>query len=288
MNKSLQDEIALKVKTNPTFAKKVHNSGFIELESSWGDEAEILNNARVSTSNTKIYNIKDIKDKDIKLLTHLLKNNHGTPFETLYFRFRIVMPLFVARQWIRHRISSFNEYSQRYRTPLDEFYIPDQDHITFDGLELLTDQDLEQYERVISNTYKFHKEKLAQMYDRIAVQSEAACPHCNSTGVFQGKIEIPEHLREECEYCKGTGKYPINIKGARARARELIRNVMPVATYTDLYWTVNFRSLSNFFGLRCDDHAQVEIRDYAMTAYEMVKKKYPILMDVYEEVYDKK
>ena len=287
MNNTLQEDIDKRIKGNPSFAKRVHNAGFIELEDSWGSEVDILNNARVSTSDTRLVYTSDIKNKDINLLKHLLKNNHGTPFETLHFRFRVVMPIFVARQWIRHRISSFNEYSQRYRKPLDEFYIPDSEHFTVDGLELMDSIDLNQYERVLKQLYSYHKEKLAQMYDKITDNSNKECPHCKGTKLFEGKTEIPPHLQEGCNYCKGTGLYPINVKAARARARELMRNVIPVASYTDLYWTVNFRSLINFFNLRCDDHAQHEMRDYAITAYNMVKEKYPILMDVYEDVYNK-
>lgn len=251
--KELTKEINLRISLNPNYAKRIHEFGFVELESSWGDEASIINNARVSVTDNRINSVDDIGSREENLLFHLLKNNHGTPFESLYFRFRVVAPIFVIRQWIRHRIASYNEFSQRYRSPMDMFYVPNNKDrkIWPSGLEIMTEKDINEYSELLQKVFKYNEDALNKTYGRIEV-----CGY-------------DEELK----------------KKARARARELYRNVIPVAGYTDLYWTINFRSLMNFFNLRIDPgHTQQEIMDYAIAMQDMCRKKYPILMNVYDRV----
>lgn len=99
--------------------KKVLNRGFVRLVDVLGDDLSVVKAARVSYG-------KDVSDsqKDQKLIKFLMKNNHETPFEHVVFQFHVKCPLFVARQWFRHRWSSFNEISGRYVEMKDEFYIP--------------------------------------------------------------------------------------------------------------------------------------------------------------------
>ncbi len=101
----LEEEIALRCRLNPRLTRRIGNFGFIELEDTWGDEATIINTARISSTNKRLKDLSAFTEKDKNLLYLLLKHNHGTPFETVYFRFRFIAPIFVMRQWVKHRIS---------------------------------------------------------------------------------------------------------------------------------------------------------------------------------------
>ncbi len=104
---------------------EIYEYGFVELEDSMADDLSVVNSARVSFGKRK----QAVHDEDIKLISFLLRNRHGTPFEHNSFRFHIKCPIFVAREWFRHRIGSFNEFSQRYTEVEPHFYIPPKDHV---------------------------------------------------------------------------------------------------------------------------------------------------------------
>ena len=100
------------------------NKGFIRLDAFEADDLSVVNSARVSFGKRKEF----LDESDAGLINFLMKNGHGTPFEHSFFRFHIKTPIFVAREWFRHRIGSFNEFSMRYSIPTVEFYIPEIDH----------------------------------------------------------------------------------------------------------------------------------------------------------------
>ncbi|OSM00134.1 FAD-dependent thymidylate synthase [Magnetofaba australis] len=252
----LEAEIQLRLQLHPDTTRRIGNFGFIELESAWGDEATIINTARISTTNMRIDSPDDFTDRDRALLYHLLKNNHGTPFESVYFRFRMVAPIFVLRQWMRHRICSFNEFSQRYRMPVTAFFVPDREARTVDGFEVMTDEQIQRYTELMESLHRFYHDCYDETKARIAQAEEAG--------------EIPRITG---------GRNPY-----RARARELLRNAMSVSTYSDVYWTINFRSLMNFFDLRRKPNAQYEIRQYADAAYGMFEQRFPILSETMNRV----
>ena len=255
-----RQDVLQRHRDNPLFTRLIGNHGFIELEDTWGDEATIINTARISVTNKRIKGTKDFTQREKDLLYHLLKNNHGTPFETVYFRFRFVAPVFVLRQWVKHRISSWNEFSQRYRTPIDAFYIPNQAARCVQSYEVMDAGQAERYCDLMESLYKFYEDEY-----------KVSC----------GRIEA---LQSKGRLSGGSGpKDPF-----KARARELFRNAMPVSTYSDVFWTVNFRSLMNFFGLRLDDHAQYEIRQFAFAAFDMFQTKYPILGETMMRVLDER
>ncbi len=252
----LAEEIELRCRLNPEMTARIGNFGFIELESTWGDEATIINTARISATNRRLTSVDDFSDRDRQLLYHLLRENHGTPFETVYLRFRFIAPIFILRQWVKHRISSWNEFSQRYRKPISVGYVPDRDACTVNGFEVLTEAQVEEYSALLEQLYRQYEAMYAEATQRIEAARE--------TG------ELPE---------SSGGRDPY-----RGRARELLRNLMPLATYSDVYWTVNFRSLMNFFNLRCKPDAQYEIRQYADAAYTMFKRQFPLLGVTMEQV----
>lgn len=241
----------------PNTTRQVHKYGFVELEDFSGDEAKIVNKARISTSHKRI-TMEKFGDKDKALLQHLMNNNHGTPFETVTFTWRLVIPIFVARQWVKHRISTWNEYSLRYREPLQMFYTPDVESVTLE-------KTLEQYEYWTEDHRTSYIKTLATLFDLVEEMYIKTCTEINS---LRDKELLPP---------KKVGRDPL-----KARARELTRSMLPVCTYTDVYWDVNFRSLMNFFNLRLASDAQKEIRDYAEALYEIFKIQMPILAEVYE------
>ncbi len=263
-SEELISEIDVRLKLNPEFARRIESDlggmGFIELEDSWGWEGVILNTARISASNKRVKPGDTLTEADKKLLYHLLKANHGTPFERIYFNFRVICPQFVMKQWLRHRMSSFNEYSMRYRTGIHSFYVPGPEARTIDGFEVMNEEELAEYCELLEKNYRFYHE----MYERIVKRIDQA--------EKDGKIPALGSMG---------GRNPY-----RGRARELLRNVMPMASYTDMYWTVNFRSLMNFMALRCgkpvnhEEDAQFEIRAYANATFELFSKKYPVLSEI--------
>ncbi len=121
---------------------KVLDKGFVRLESSDANDLKVVNSARVSFNNYH----KTMETGDDKLISFLIKNRHGTPFEHNSFVFHVKAPIFIAREWMRHRVGSFNEWSARYSELKGDFYIPSTEHIrtqngkpgayTFDTLDV--------------------------------------------------------------------------------------------------------------------------------------------------------
>jgi len=198
---------------------KVLSAGEIDLISYLGSDLDIVNAARVSFSSYS----EELDEKSKGLINFLIKNKHSTPFEHVVFKFHIKCPIFVAREWFRHRWSSFNEMSMRYHVPESiDFYIPDPENIrkqvgkpgsyTF---EEITDPEIKQ----------FTIQRMNAVYD-IAYQ------------VYKDLLDA-------------------------GVAKEIARSVLPVGQYTEFVWTVNLRSLINFLSLRNSSHAQLEINKYA-------------------------
>jgi len=263
-SQELLEEIDRRLQLNPQYSKKIESDlggmGFIELEETWGWEGTILNTARISASNKRVKTGDTLTEADRNLLYVLLKQNHGTPFERISFHFRVICPQFVMKQWLRHRVSSFNEYSMRYRTGIHSFYVPGKVAREVSGYEVITDEEVAEYCDLLEKNYHFY----SQLYDKISKRLEQ--------DEKSGKIPALGSMG---------GRNPY-----RGRVREILRNVMPMAAYTDMYWTVNFRSLMNFMRLRCgspvnpDEDAQFEIREYANTIFSFFSKKFPMLSEI--------
>ena len=210
------------------------DKGFVKLVDFMGGDDRAVDSARVSFGSKS-----KGEEQDKRLIEYLLKHQHHTPFEHCVFQFHIKCPIFVARQWMRHRWGSFNEISARYSQVKEEFYIPEkfrvQDKLnkqgsvngnSFDNEKLLTE-----YSASITASYKTYKSLL-------------------SGGV----------------------------------AREMARMALPVAQYTQFYWTANARSLLNFLSLRMDAHAQLEIREYADAMAEIFRQKMPWTWNAFKKI----
>jgi len=187
---------------------KILDNGHVKLvRHMGGDEAVISAARRCWRSKSKGL------ESDINLINHLIKKGHGTPFEHAVFTFDIKCPLFVARQWFRHRIASYNEVSLRYCIAKKDYYTP----------EKLDKGILKRYKETVENSLKSYGELVK----------------------------------------KGVSK-------------EQARAVLPLSLYTEFYWTINARSLMNFFKLRLDKSAQHEIREYAKALLKIYKNKMPV------------
>ena len=218
---------------------KVLNEGYVNLVDCFGSDLDIVNAAKVSFAAYET----EMNERASGLLNFLLKNKHATPFEHVVFKFSIKCPIFVAREWFRHRWSSFNEMSMRYHVPdcLD-FFIPSESvirkqvgkpgHYTFEKIE-------------DPAVYDFVLEKLEEVY---------SIAESNYYEMIEAGI-----------------------------AKEIARSVLPVGQYTEFVWTVNLRSLLNFLSLRNESNAQQEIREYAEVIERMTKIFVPKTIDLFIE-----
>jgi len=208
------------------------NKGFVRLDGFEASDLSVVNAARVSFGTKK--DILD--DADVGLINFLMKNKHGTPFEHNFFRFHIKTPIFVAREWFRHRIGSFNEFSMRYAIPNLEFYLPE------------ADQFRTQVGKPGSYTFE---------------------PIDNDNG----QVEFMRlAMNDVCSYAQETYEQLL----AAGVAKELARIVLPVNTYTEFYWSVNARSILNFLALRNAPEAMFEIREFAEAVESIFAKGMPI------------
>lgn len=224
------------------------NHGFIRVVDYMGGDDAVVQAARVSYG----VGTKSVRD-DRALIRYLLSHNHTTPFEMAEIKLHVKMPIFVARQWIRHRTASVNEYSARYSILDKEYYVPSPESIAAQSTSNRQGrgQTLDQDER-------------AKVVDRMVRASEAAY----------------EDYRKLLNEDEGGGTIdPSNV----GIARELARSVLPVAFYTQWYWKTDLHNLLRFLELRTDAHAQWEIRQYALQIAEIVKLWVPHTYEAFSE-----
>lgn len=218
--------------------------GFCELVSSMGDDLQIVNSARVSYNRES----NEFGDKDKRLIKYLLKNNHSSPLEHVQFTFLVEVPLFIERQWNRHRswkYFSLNEISRRYSSENINFHVPKEFRKQHsDNKQMSTDEliDLEKSKEIQSVLKMFYEDSL-QIYDMML-----------------------EH----------------------GVAREQAREVFPIALYTKFYATVDLHNLFWFLELRRHPHAQLEIRLYAEAIEQLIKNIVPYTYSVWNELMEEK
>jgi thymidylate synthase (FAD) len=211
-------------------AVPVLDHGFVRLDGCMADDLSVVNAARVSFAQRS----EQLGERDQGLIRFLMRERHGTPFEHNAFRYHVKLPIFVMREWARHRVGSFNEWSARYSQLEPEFYVPQAEDVrtqvgkpgsySFDPVDpALAEHTRETQAAVYEQAYKAYVDLLEQ-------------------GV----------------------------------AKEVARNVLPVAIYTQFYWTVNARSLMNFLSLRNAATAQREIRRYAAAVEQLFAERMPI------------
>jgi thymidylate synthase (FAD) len=230
--------------------KEIHllDHGFIYLVDYMGGDSE---NARAAR-NSYGPGTRSVSE-DGQLIRHLLSHDHTSPFEMSEFKFHAKMPIFVARQWVRHRTASLNEMSGRYSILDKEFYIPSVD--------------------VMGKQSQINKQGRNNGFDR--VQAEY---------IRKLLLEDGERAYEHYEYMlndKGNGE-PAD-PNRDMLARELSRMDLSLNYYTQWYWKIDLHNLLRFLNLRMDPHAQYEIREYANAMSKIVKDSVPDTWKAFED-----
>jgi thymidylate synthase (FAD) len=217
----------------------VLDHGFIRVIDYMGDDAAIVQAARTSYGR----GTKQSRD-DRGLINYLMRNWHTSPFEMCEIKLHVKLPIFVARQWIRHRTANVNEYSARYSILDNEFYVPEREQLRTQSTtnrqgrgDLLADDEAD-------HVLELLREDAMRAYAHYA-----------------------EMLNEDPD-----GK-PVD-EGRQGFARELARMNLPLSFYTQWYWKVDLHNLMHFLRLRADAHAQHEIKVYADVLIEQVMKRW--------------
>ena len=222
-------------------AVPVLDRGFVRVIDYFGDDSAIVQAARVSYGR----GTKQIS-KDEGLIRYLMRHRHTTPFEMCEIKFHVKLPIFVARQWIRHRTANVNEYSARYSVLDKEFYLPAPEHLSAQSTvnrqgrgDVLEGEEAHR----VMHLLREDSERVYRHYEEMLNENEDGGPR------------DPER---------------------QGLARELARMNLSLNFYTQWYWKTDLHNLFHFLSLRADPHAQYEIRAYADAMLDMVKRWVPI------------
>jgi len=219
----------------------VLDHGFIRVIDYMGDDSSIVQSARVSYGK----GTKKVST-DEGLIRYLMRHWHSTPFEMCEIKYHVKLPIFIARQWIRHRTANVNEYSARYSILDKEFYIPAKEQLSAQSTnnrqgrgDLITGQQADEVLKILKDdavrTYDNYEKMLNERFDGTVIDEKKS-----------------------------------------GLARELARMNLTLNSYTQWYWKTDLLNLMNFLFLRGDSHAQYEIRVYAEKMLDTVKKWVPI------------
>ncbi len=219
----------------------VLDHGFVRVIDYMGDDAAVVQAARVSYGR----GTRRISE-DRGLINYLTRHRHTTPFEMCEIKYHVKLPIFVARQWIRHRTANVNEYSGRYSILDNEFYIPSPEHLAAQA----TTNRQGRGETLEGTTAQ-------RVLDLLREEAERA---------YAGYSEL---LNEDAA---GMSLDP----GRSGLARELARLNLTLGFYTQWYWKTDLHNLMHFLSLRADPHAQYEIRAYAEVMLDTLKRWVPI------------
>ena len=221
-------------------AYDVLDHGFIRVIDYMGDDSAICQAARVSYGK----GTKSVQN-DEGLIRYLMRHWHSTPFEMCEIKLHVKLPVFVARQWIRHRTANVNEYSARYSILDREFYIPAPEHVNAQS--------------VVNNQGR--------------------------GGVLEGDeaARVLEILKSDSTRAYDNYEAMISQDGQDGLARELARMNLPANIYTQWYWKVDLHNLFHFLRLRAEKHAQYEIRVYADAICKVVADWVPAAYGAFED-----
>ena len=222
--------------------KNVLDHGFVRLVDAMGSDLSVVRAARVSYD--AAWRAGENKGSDKRLINYLWKNRHTSPFEAVQFTFEVKAPIFVLRQWHRHRTWSYNEVSARYTELPEEYYVPEPELI---GVQ---SKDNKQMRDMIDD--ENHKKNMQRA---VEIMQEA-----NEVAFFSYKRLLLEGV-----------------------PRELARSVLPVSTYSHMFASVNLLNLLKFLTLRTHEHAQYEIRVYADAMLELIKPIVPSCVEAWEK-----
>ena len=226
----------------------VLDHGFIRVVDYMGDDAAVVQAARVSYGR----GTKQVS-QDAGLINYLMRHRHTTPFEMCEIKYHVKLPVFVARQWIRHRTANVNEYSARYSVLDREFYIPEP--------------------------------------EQLAAQSSANRQGRGDVLEGDEAARVLQILKEDSTRAYDHYEEMLNERDdgsvidadRQGFARELARMNLPINIYTQWYWKTDLHNLMHFLSLRADSHAQYEIRVYADAMMETLRKWVPLVADAFEQ-----
>jgi thymidylate synthase (FAD) len=222
----------------------VLDHGFVRVIDYMGDDGAIVQAARVSYGR----GTKRVSE-DAGLIRYLMRHRHSTPFEMCEIKYHVKLPIFVARQWIRHRTANVNEYSARYSVLDRKFYIPEPEHLA----------------------------------------AQSAVNRQGRGTVLEGDeaARVLDLLRSDAARCYDDYAWMLNEEGAdpdrQGLARELARMNLTLNTYTQWYWKTDLHNLLHFLSLRADAHAQYEIRAYAEAMLATVEAWVPLASAAFRE-----
>jgi thymidylate synthase (FAD) len=272
--------------------RNVLDHGFVGLQDFMGSDGSVVNAARTSYGGgTKT------KRTDEGLIRYLMRLQHTTPFEMLEFIFHVKAPIFVFRQWHRHRTASINEMSARYSVLDNEMYIPSSEDAAPQAVDNKQGRNGKLSTNNYNAVYTAYNEAFELSYDtyRYLLQDEEgtvpppepimkrklflddACLQ----SIKRAQSNNPDHvwtdeeIEEKLEEWYITNELAVADKNFGGIARELARNVLPVSTYSQMYWKVNGKNFLHFISLRYDSHAQKEIRVYAEQMIQLVEPLCP-------------
>jgi len=219
-------------------AIKVLDHGLVRLVDHMGSDLSVVRSARVSYDAE--WRTGEDDGKDAKLINYLIKNRHTSPFESVCFTFEVKAPIFVFRQWHRHRTWAFNEVSARYTELPEEFYVPAVDQIT--------------------------TQSASNKQMRTSTQHPLAA-------------DMQRVLQTQCEEAFQSYRWLI----ADGCPRELARAVLPVATYSHMFASVDLHNLFHFLKLRLHEHAQHEIKVYAEALLSLIEPVVPVSVRAFRD-----
>jgi thymidylate synthase (FAD) len=222
--------------------------GFVRVIDYMGDDAAVVQAARVSYGK----GTKKVSE-DRGLIQYLMRHRHTTPFEMCEIKYHVKLPIFVARQWIRHRTANVNEYSARYSILDNEFYLP--------------------------------------APEQIAAQSRSNRQGRGDTLPPEDTARVLDLLREDAlrayrgysDLLNEDEAGNVVDPGRQGLARELARMNLTLGFYTQWYWKTDLHNLLNFLSLRADPHAQYEIRVYADAMIDTLKRWVPITAEAFRQ-----
>jgi len=225
----------------------VLDKGFVRVVDYMGNDAAIVQAARVSYGK----GTRHARD-DRGLIRYLMSHRHSSPFEMCEIKLHVKLPIFVARQWVRHRTASVNEYSARYSILDNDFYVPDPGDVAAQS-----------------------KRNGQGRGQRLEERAARAAAERLRGGAEQAHAEYLEML-------DGSGGGPEDA-GGRGVARELARIRLPVSFYTQWYWKIDLHNLLHFIELRDSPHAQLEIRAYARVIGSLVEAWVPEVWKAFQD-----
>jgi len=221
----------------------VLDHGFVRLVDHMGGDLSIVRAARVSYD--AAWRAGENEGSDAKLIRYLWRNKHTSPFEAVEFQFEVMAPIFVFRQWHRHRTWSFNEMSARYKELPETFYVPSAEMIG--------------------------KQSLSNKQGRLVEQWDGAT-------IARRREQVVDY-KAQCERAFDAYRDLLD----EGWPRELARAILPVSTYSHMFAKVNLRNLLGFLDLRLDPHAQYEIRAYAEAIVTLIEPVVPVAFTVWRE-----